>query len=284
MSMKKFYVITNEAKDPEWETTRRIRNCLMKRNKICLTPEDTETCEDGSRKIPADVDCIIVLGGDGTLLRAARNLVNLQVPLLGINLGTLGYLTEGDRNSIPDIMERISADEYFIEERMMLYGRVLSPSGAVLGENVALNDLTVNRQRMLRVFDFKLYVNGKFLYMYKADGIVISTPTGSTAYNLSCGGPIVEPTAKLFLVTPIAPHSLNNRSLILSSTDAIELEILGSEKDLASEVEYVTFFDGDAAIPMEPGCRIEISRAPQVTRIVKLSSQSFLETLRIKMS
>ena len=171
---------------------------------------------------------------------------------LGINLGTLGYLTEGD----PEL----------------------------IGEHVALNDLTVNRQKMLRVFNFKLYVNGKFLYMYKADGIVISTPTGSTAYNLSCGGPIVEPTAKLFVVTPIAPHSLNNRSLILSSTDQIELEIIGSEKDLASEVQYVTYFDGDASISMEPGCRIQIRRAPQVTRIVKMSEQSFLETLRIKMS
>ena len=283
--MQSFYIITNQPKDPEGETTRRIQNCLLKRGKSCLVPDFVPGDEESAyRDVPKDVDGVIVLGGDGTLLRAARKLVNLNVPFLGINLGNLGYLTEGDRGSIPDIMERITAGEYYIEERMMLSGQVISPSGKVIGENVALNDLTVNRQRMLRVFDFKLYVNGKFLYMYKADGIVISTPTGSTAYNLSCGGPIVEPTAKLFLVTPIAPHSLNNRSLILSSTDRIELEILGSEKDVDSEVEYVTFFDGDDPVPMEPGCRIVITRAPQVTKIMKMSSQSFLETLRIKMS
>ena len=283
--MKKFYIITNHAKDPERETTYRIQNCLMKRGKACLLPELIPGEETAAyRDVPKDVDCVIVLGGDGTLLRAARKLVDLNVPFLGINLGNLGYLTEGDRGSIPDIMERITAGEYYIEERMMLTGQVYSPDGKLLGENVALNDLTVNRQKMLRVFNFKLYVNGKFLYMYKADGIIISTPTGSTAYNLSCGGPIVEPTAKLFLVTPIAPHSLNNRSLILSSTDRIELEILGSEKDVDSEMQYVTFFDGDDPIPMEPGCRVVISKAPQVTKILKMSSQSFLETLRIKMS
>lgn len=282
--MKTFYIITNRAKDPDWSTTRRIQNCLMKRGKTCYIQDEETPHENGAVDLPQGVDCVIVLGGDGTLLRAARSLVDRSVPFLGINLGTLGYLTEGDSGSIPDIMERITADEYFIEERMMLEGRVYSPSGELIGEHVALNDLTVNRQKMLRVFNFKLYVNGKFLYMYKADGIVISTPTGSTAYNLSCGGPIVEPTAKLFVVTPIAPHSLNNRSLILSSTDQIELEIIGSEKDLASEVQYVTYFDGDASISMEPGCRIQIRRAPQVTRIVKMSEQSFLETLRIKMS
>ena len=276
--MNRFYIITNQTKDPDWETTRTVRNCLLKQGKTCYVRENEGDCP------PKDVDCVIVLGGDGTLLRAARNLVDWNVPFLGINLGHLGYLTEGDKTSIPDIIERIAAGEYFIEERMMLRGRVVTPDGRVLGENVALNDLTLNRQKMLRVFKFKLSVNGQFLYLYTADGIVISTPTGSTAYNLSCGGPMVEPTAKLFVVTPIAPHSLNNRSLILSSTDRIELEILGSEKDLASEVEYVTYFDGDATIQMEPGCRIEIEKAPQVTKIMKLSSQSFLETLRIKMS
>ena len=287
--MNHFYIITNETKDKDYSTTRMIRNYLMKRGKTCYMRERSGADNAAGRQtlpeeIPSDVDCVIVLGGDGTLLRAARNLVNLNVPFLGINLGTLGYLTEGDKNSISDILERVIAHEYIMEERMMLRGRIISPEGELLAEDVALNDLTVNRSRTLKIFRFKLYVNGEFLYLYTADGIIISTPTGSTAYNLSCGGPIVEPTAKLFLVTPIAPHSLNNRSLILSATDTIELEILGSEKDVDGEVEYVTYFDGDSAQQLLPGSRIQIRKADQVTKILKLSSQSFLETLRIKMS
>ena len=278
--MKKFYVINNETKDPCRRTAGRISDYLMKRHASCIVQETVGIYDD----IPDDADCVIVLGGDGTLLRASRNLVDKNIPFIGINLGTLGYLTEGDRNNVPEILERLLAGEYIIEERMMLRGRVFSPDGTLTHEDVALNDLTANRSRSLRVFSFKLYVNGEFLYMYTADGIIISTPTGSTAYNLSCGGPIVEPTAKLFLVTPIAPHSLNNRSLILSSSDTIELEILGNEKDVGSDTKYVAYFDGDSEAELVPGSRVEIRRADQVTKIVKLSTQSFLETLRTKMS
>ena len=285
-----FYIITNETKDVNFETTNMIKNYLHKRGKSCWVRPEKKDSELSMRRqtmeseIPPEVQCVIVLGGDGTLLRAARNLVNLGLPFLGINLGHLGYLTEGDRNSITDILERVIADEYFMEERMMLRGRVKKKDGRVISDDVALNDITINRSRSLRVIKFKLYVNGEFLYLYTADGIIISTPTGSTAYNLSCGGPVVEPTAKLFVVTPISPHSLNNRSLILSPTDMIELELLGSDKDLDSQVEYVTYYDGDSIVQMEPGDRLEIVRAEAVTKILKLSTMSFLETLRIKMS
>lgn len=288
--MKNFFIITNKSKDINMETTRQIKNFLHKRGLTCrMRPEcPAEEYDESSRTlerdIPADTECVIVLGGDGTLLRAARNLVNLNRPFLGINLGHLGYLTEGDRNSIPDILDRVIADEYFLEERMMLQGRVKRRDGSYTRTDVALNDITITRSRSLRVIKFKLYVNGEFLYLYTADGIVVSTPTGSTAYNLSCGGPVVEPTANLFLVTPIAPHSLNNRSLILSADDTIELELLGSEKDPESQVEYICGYDSDTSVPLYPGDRIEIVRAPQVTKILKLSTLSFLETLRIKMS
>ncbi|WP_434311674.1 NAD(+)/NADH kinase [Hominifimenecus sp. rT4P-3] len=285
-----FYIITNETKDVNFETTNMIKNYLHKRGKSCWVRPEAKGAEQSmcrqtlESEIPAEAECVIVLGGDGTLLRAARNLVNLGLPFLGINLGHLGYLTEGDRNSITGILERVIAEEYFMEERMMLRGRLKKKDGRVISDDVALNDITINRSRSLRVIKFKLYVNGEFLYLYTADGIIISTPTGSTAYNLSCGGPVVEPTAKLFVVTPISPHSLNNRSLILSSTDTIELELLGSDKDLDSQVEYVTYYDGDSIVQMEPGDRLEIVRAEQVTKILKLSTMSFLETLRIKMS
>jgi len=288
--MNFFYIITNETKDINFETTNRIRNYLQKKGKTCvvrpelLDADKTTLRHTLASEIPPEVDCVIVLGGDGTLLRAARNLVNLGLPFLGINLGHLGYLTEGDKNNVSDILERVIANEYILEERMMLAGRITRDDGTVVCEDVALNDITINRSRSLKVIKFKVYVNGKFLYLYTADGIVISTPTGSTAYNLSCGGPVVEPTARLFVITPIAPHSLNNRSLILSAEDRIELELLGSEKDLDSQVEYVTYFDGDSAVQLKPGDRIAIERSPHLTKILKLSTMSFLEVLRIKMS
>ena len=290
--MNHFFIITNRDKDMDLSTTNEIKHFLQKKGKTCrMRPEEVhgklseaEASRTLEREIPVETECVIVLGGDGTLLRAARNLVNKNLPFLGINLGHLGYLTEGDRSSIPSILERVIADEYIEEERMMLLGSVKRKNGEVVCRDVALNDITITRSRSLRVIKFKLYVNGEFLYLYTADGIVVSTPTGSTAYNLSCGGPVVEPTAKLFLVTPIAPHSLNNRSLILSADDKIELELLGSEKDPEDQVEYICGYDSDTSVILYPGDRIEIVRAPQVTRILKLSKISFLETLRTKMS
>lgn len=287
--MNHFYVITNEDKDRNLRATKEVRNYLLKHGKVCYLGIDSQSRRNGEEEtrpedVPEDTECIIVLGGDGTLLRAARNLVDRGIPLIGINMGTLGYLTEGDTAGIPDILERLIADEYIVEERMMLTGRIIGPDGEVIAQDVALNDLTLNRTRSVQVFRFKIYVNGEFLYLYNADGIIISTPTGSTAYNLSCGGPIVEPTAKLFLVTPIAPHSLNNRSLILSCRDRIELEILGHDRFRETRAEYITCFDGDTEIPVKAGYRIEIWQAEQKTRILTMRQQSFLETLRVKMN
>ena len=177
--MKYFYIITNETKDPGFITTNSIKNYLMKRGKVCYIREDdvvlhADTVEEADfseeteknpyktqtriEEIPPEVECVIVLGGDGTLLRAARNLVNLNVPFLGVNLGTLGYLTEGDKNSLTDILERVIADEYILEERMMLSGKIYDPKGELMVQDVALNDMTVNRSRSLRVIKFKLYV------------------------------------------------------------------------------------------------------------------------------
>ncbi len=284
--MNHFFIITNEEKDRGFVTTRRIRDFLHKKGKTCCLQQELINQENDNfyeGEIPSKTECVIVLGGDGTLLRAARNLMNYNIPLLGINLGHLGYLTEGDRNSASSILERVIADEYVMEERMMLKGKVRRKDGTIVCEDVALNDICVNRSGALRIIKFKLYVNGKFLYLYSGDGMIISTPTGSTAYNLSCGGPVVEPTAELFVVTPIAPHSLNNRSLILSSHDKIEIELLGSDKTQEAKQEYAVAFD-DLTVPIYPGDRVEIEKAPQVARILKLSTGSFLETLRIKMS
>ena len=283
--MEHFYLITNRAKDPDLEVTNQIRMYLEEHGKTC------DLCENRSKKgkyrytdpgeIPEGVDGILVLGGDGTLLQAAGDVVDLQIPLLGINLGTLGYLAEIDRNSLYQALDHLIREEYEIEHRMMLSGSVWRGS-TLLAENLALNDIVITREGNLRVVRFYNYVNGAFLNSYNADGIIVSTPTGSTGYSLSAGGPIISPSANLLLMTPLAPHTLNTRSIVFPSDDVIEVEI-GPSRDGKTE-QGMVYFDGDLQVPMVTGDRVKIKEAEKDTLIVKISNISFLETLRKKMA
>ncbi len=279
--MNRFFIASNELKDRDHREAAALKAFIESKGAY-VADELASLGSSFGWQVPEDTDCLIVLGGDGTMLRAARNLKNKSIPILGINLGHLGYLTAGDKESAKDTIEQVLAGRCVIEERIMLQGS-LHRGKEVLVEDLALNDITVTRNNSLKTINLRLRVNGELLYRYRADGIILSTPTGSTAYNLSCGGPIVEPTADLLLVTPIAPHSLNNRSLILSSQDVIELELMAND-DPDPDMEYCAYFDGDGMVRMEPGDRIRVVRAPEVTRILKLSDRSFLDTLRKKMT
>ena len=224
---------------------------------------------------------MIVMGGDGTLLQAARDVVSRQIPLLGINLGTLGYLAEIDRDSIEPALNHLIADAYTIERRMMLSGKVYH-RGKMVAEDVALNDIVIGREGPLRVIRFNNYVNGEFLNSYTADGIIISTATGSTGYSLSAGGPIVSPETNIMIMTPVAPHTLNTRSIIFPAEDEITVEVTeGAQKN--GEGKAVASFDGDTNISMNVGDRIVIKRSVSDTKIIKISNISFLEVLRTKM-
>lgn len=285
--MDNFYVIANSMKDEGLKVAGRIQGYLKKHGKTC-TVQTAFAGEKGQKShytdvtaIPEDIDCIIVLGGDGTLLQAARDVVSRPVPLLGINLGTLGYLAEIDRDSIKPALEHIMMGEYEIERRMMLRGKVYR-NEELIAEDIALNDIVLLRDGPMRLIEFNNYVNREFLNSYRADGIIISTPTGSTGYSLSVGGPIVSPLASMIMMTPIAPHTLNTRSVIFPAEDEITVEIIeGKSKGGAKAVAY---FDGDTNIPMVTGDKVCIARAVEDTRIVKISNISFLEVLRKKMS
>lgn len=185
--MERFYLITNRAKDPDLTVTDQIRQYLEERGKTCLLCDNSEKGEKyhytDPAKVPSDIDGILVLGGDGTLLQAAGDVVDLQIPLLGINLGTLGYLAEIDRDTLYLALDHLMADEYTIEHRMMLCGSIYR-DGKLIAEDAALNDITITREGNLRVVRFDNYVNGEFLNSYSADGIIIATPTGSTGYSL----------------------------------------------------------------------------------------------------
>lgn len=286
-SMQHFYVITNDIKDKGFTVTGQIENYLKEQGRRCTVRSAVRRAggEDyhytDASQIPEDVDCIIVLGGDGTLLQAARDVVDRNIPLLGINLGTLGYLAEIERNKIIPALDQMIRGDYAIERRMMLQGTVYH-KGKQIARDLALNDIVTSREGMLRVVNFLSYVNGSFLTAYKADGIIISTPTGSTGYSLSAGGPIVAPGAYMLLMTPLAPHTLNTRSIVFSPDDKIVVEI-GPGRD-GSEEKGMASFDGDTSIRLVTGDRIEIERSEQDTQIVKISNRSFLETLRKKMS
>ncbi len=291
--MKHFYLITNEVKDPQGLYTERITAYLKARGGSVICVENTADAvmaainEPAVHRAMSDVSydkngtkCALVLGGDGTLLRAARNMMRSDIPLIGINLGTLGYLTEVDIGTIESALDKLLKDDYIREERMMLEGRVKRTDKTE--ENFALNDIVISRSGPLQILTFHIYVNGQFLNSYSADGMIVATPTGSTGYNMSAGGPIVEPGAKLLLLTPICPHTLNTRSIVLASEDEIRIEIPQGKDGRRQVVE--ANFDGSHKITMETGDSIAIRKASKTTGILKLNTESFLAVLHKKMS
>ena len=284
--MDSFYIITNKDKDPGFQTTRFVKEYLEKRGKKCTIRENMAE-SGGNYKytdaagIPEDVDCVLVLGGDGTLLQASRDLTERDLPLLGINMGTLGYLAEVNRKGIEPALERLLAGEYQIVSRMMISGEVYHQGKKVM-EDLALNDIVIGRYGRLRIIDFKIYVNGEYLNRYSADAMVISTPTGSTGYSLSAGGPIVSPEASMLLMTPVAPHTLNTRSIILPDDAEITVEMLPGHSRSGDDAEVT--FDGDTSVRLTCTDKVVIRKAVKKTRLIKINQISFLEVLRTKMN
>ena len=284
--MDKFYIITNRDKDQNLRFTEEIVQYLKEHGKKCQV-QQAERKTEGTyhytdpELIPEGTQCILVLGGDGTLLQAARDVVHREIPMLGVNLGTLGFLAEIDKPSIYAALDKLFADDYEIEERMMLTGTVWR-GDKIIGQDVALNDIVVSRSGFSRVIGLKVYVNEKVMDIYEADGLIVSTPTGSTGYNLSAGGPIVSPKTSLMIVTPVSPHSLTSKSIVFSSEDEIAIEVLKMRK--AQEEEAIVSFDGQPGTQLSTGDRIVIKKSGAVTNMVKLFDVSFYEVLREKIT
>ena len=193
--MKRFMILRNTDKDKRGSFTKKIVDYLTERGGECFVSDD-------GMEVTEDVDCVVVLGGDGTLLRAAKKVVDRQIPLLGINLGTLGYLAEVNRRGAEKAMDCLLEDRFSIEKRMMLQGTIYH-NNEIIARDIALNDVVIVRQGHLRVVKFLNHVNDAYLNSYKADGIILATATGSTGYSLSAGGPIVSPEAEVILMTPV---------------------------------------------------------------------------------
>lgn len=274
--MDNFYIITNKLKDADYRVTKEIMAYIEQNKKHAVQSQKDEQGHIVPGSIPKGMDCALVLGGDGTLIRAARELEGCDIPLLGINLGTLGFLTEIELCDYKLALDSLFYKHPEIESRMMMYGKIENKL-----HDIAMNDIVIARQGALRVIHFNVFVNGELLNSYQADGIIISTPTGTTGYNLSAGGPIVEPTASMFVITPICSHALNTSSIVLSADDVIELELCEGRYG-KTECAAATF-DGAHTVSLVTGDRIMIKKAKETTKLVKLHKESFMKTMREKM-
>lgn len=285
--MKYFYMIVNHSKKKAEYGAELIRDYLEGRGCECVVwdASDTDACRSrrpqfrytDREAVPGWIECAIVLGGDGTLIQAARDLAGSNIPLLGVNMGTLGYLAQiGREEDILPALDELIADHYGLEQRIMLKGTVIS-DGRVIAEDIALNDIVLSRMG-LNMLQFNLSIDGEFLNDYSADGIIAATPTGSTAYNLSAGGPIAVPDSEMILLTPICPHTLNSRSVVLAPDRVIELEITGR-----GETGKFLSFDGDTQVNLKNGDLVRIERSETVTTLIRLKKVSFLENLRDRM-
>ena len=278
--MDKFCIVTNRIKDNNLALTDHIKKFLEDRGKTCIIANE-RTEEDPllvTRKhlsvIPEDAELCIVLGGDGTMLQAARSIAFMDIPIIGVNLGTMGYLAEVDENSVDDALDKILKGEYEIEDRMMLRGSLEGK------KDYSLNDIILTRYQDIATIGYNIYVNDQFLCSYHADGLIVSTPTGSTGYNMSAGGPIIEPSAHMILVTPVCPHTLNSRSIVFSPGTRIVVELM--EGRFGQNQQAITSFDGSGTLLMNSGDKLEIKMSKKTTKILKLNRVSFLETISKK--
>lgn len=283
--MKHFLIITNSLKDTGLRLTEEIQQYVQKCGGSCQvfvsSGRDLEQAAPREEMIRPEMECVLVLGGDGTLIRAAAALVHTRLPLIGVNMGTLGYLCELEEKDVFAAVDRLMADEYSVEERMMLAGNGRK-DGRETEAGAALNDVVIHRTGALSVVSLIVYVNGEYLTTYDADGIILSTPTGSTGYNMSAGGPIVDPKAQMILITPINAHNLSSRSIVVSADNEVTVEI-GERRFQRDETVEVSF-DGDSKVRLHVGDRLIVRRAGDTARVCKLSRDSFLEILRKKMS
>ena len=282
--MKKICIITNQEKDEGLEITRQIQKLFYQSSVECFLAERFQTGNSGyytkASEIPDDVDCVIVLGGDGTLLQAAHDLAFREIPILGINLGTLGFLAETERSEIQKAVSQLLNEEYEIEKRMMLSVKRYGKESQKEFLPDALNDLVITRSGFSRLIAVSVYINGELVNNYRGDGVIISTPTGSTGYNLSAGGPILSPSANMMAVTPICPHSLNARSIVVSDRDLVCVRVETSKKTQTEEA--IATVDGNYSVNLKAEDQIVVSRSEHTTKLIRLNGRSFFSVLRMK--
>lgn len=272
--MKRFCIITNSEKDKGLQLTNQMKSYIELKGGLCHVITESE-------EIPESVEGIFVLGGDGTLIRAAGIASKKDIPLIGVNLGHLGYLCELEESNVYSAIDEMMQEHYMVEERMMLSGYSITQKEGTQHLQNALNDIVICRKGALQIVELTVSVNGEYLSTYRADGIIVATPTGSTGYNMSAGGPIIDPKASMIVITPINAHNLNAKSIVVGAEDEVTIELRSRQSPKAEKVDVN--IDGVPTVELEAGDSITIRASRQKTRIMKLSKISFLEILRKKM-
>jgi NAD+ kinase len=286
MMAKMFGVIANKRKPNIGDVTDALISWLEARNMGVLVWDDLSDCVKGGKFASIDdvadqSDIVIALGGDGTLLRAARAVGDRLTPILGVNIGSLGFLTEVTVDEVYEALEEILSDGYRHEDRMNI-DAVVRREGEATEVFTALNDMVINKGALSRVIEMKIAIGCDYLATYTADGLIVSTPTGSTAYSLSAGGPIVNPCMEAIIATPICPHTLAIRPMILAPDQELAVD-LAAGHSLEGEPEVRLTIDGQIGYELLHGDRITFRKSERKTRLVLSGYRTFYEVLRGKL-
>ncbi len=279
-------IIANEEKDVGFKYTNILANSILSRGgriQISSTAADAlnvKTVDMAIHSTDSEVigqsDIVICLGGDGTFIKTARMTHSRQIPILGINLGTLGFLTEVEKGEIDSAVEHIIRNEYDIEERMVLEASIIRDD-IVIASDMALNDVVVSKGALSRILHLKTYINNVFVDFFPGDGLILSSPTGSTAYSLSAGGPIVEPDIDLIIITPICPHILYSRSFITTGNRVVKVTVDENYRHGA-----MVTVDGQKGYEVRGGDSIEIKKSGSFVKMIRLNTRNFFSVLRSK--
>ncbi len=278
--MKRIILIYKRGRSEAADLAQRLVTWLNHKG-IQVTAQQNMGDTGGTERSPAaiprvEADAVVVLGGDGTFLSVARQLEHRRLPIIGVNLGGLGFLTEISRERCFEDLEQVLAGAYEIEERMRLQVSI-ERHGEHIFQQVVLNDVVINKGALARIVDLYATIDDHYLTHYRADGLIVATPTGSTAYNLSAGGPIVYPTSEAVILTPICPFTLTNRPIILPATVRIRVDLDERAQDVALTC------DGQVGCHLAPSDRIHIRKSPYPLRFLKPTSTDYFEILRTKL-
>lgn len=279
--MRNYLIVTKNERELKHPFTMELKKYIEEKGGVAHVVARPRDDSNLGIRVPEGVEGIFTVGGDGTLVRAAQMTFESNAPLIGVNHGHLGYLCDLNEETVFPALDRMFLDDYEIDERMMLSGYVIREDGKKTPIQHSLNDIVVSSDDGKSVIRLTVYINGEYLYSIQGDGMIFSTPTGSTAYNLSANGPIVDPKTEVILMTPINPHTLNSRSIVLDSEDEISIEIT-KRRQTAIEAATV-LFDGSFPCKIVPGDKLVVHKSNRKTKMIFMSKMNFLERMRNKM-
>lgn len=285
--MKQVYMIVNTLKDPDLTFACDVAKWLKERGVHVYVETAFEertdfgdVCLEKDQQLDA-MDMAIVLGGDGTIIHSARRLAKHGVPILGINIGSLGFLAQIEQHEWQTSLSQVLEGKCQVRNRIMLEAEAVKGEATAPGKYFALNDVVISRMALSRMVGFSIFVNDELVNDISADGVIVSTPTGSTAYNLSAGGPILAPDSETIVVTPICPHSLSSRSIVLSSNDVVRITFEHNRRSWENDLMMTV--DGQKGVKLTSDSEIILKRSDVATKLIKPEGHDFYKVLRHKL-